>query len=182
MSTNAVSTKVDHGDGGGVEDRPDAAAFRRAMGLVPTGIAVIAVGNGPRTEAMTASSVTSISLDPLLVLVSVGTTGRLRTAIEGAGGFAVSILAQDQAELSGRFAARDRPSGLVAQELLGSVVGRSGHLVVPGAVMSLECTTEHRYPGGDHVLFLGLVTAMRVADPVRPPLVYHRGAYARLAG
>ncbi|MBD0743126.1 hypothetical protein BG418_16255 [Streptomyces sp. CBMA152] len=151
------------------------------MGLFPTGIAVITVGQGADTEAMTASSVTSISLDPILVLVSVNAGGRLVAAIDGAGGFGVNILSQDQHELSRRFATRDRPSGLAAQRLLGSaVVGQGGHLLVPEALVSLECTTEHRYPGGDHVLYLGLVRALRVADPVRPPLVYHRGAYTGL--
>lgn len=74
-----MSTDVVGADGVTVWDSPNAEAFRGAMGLFPTGIAVITVGQGPGTEAMTASSVTSISLEPTLVLVSVnaaGPTGR----------------------------------------------------------------------------------------------------------
>ncbi|WP_416981234.1 flavin reductase family protein [Streptomyces sp. T028] len=163
-----------------VHAEPDAAVFRRTMGLLPTGVTVITVGSGGATEAVTASSVASISLDPLLVLVSIGATGRLRGAIEDAGGFAVNVLAEDQAELSAVFAARDRPRGLPAQERLGGWVGDSGHVLLTGAVFSLECRTEHRYPGGDHVLFLGRVGAVHVADPVRLPLIHHQGGYAAL--
>ncbi|MFJ9871291.1 flavin reductase family protein [Streptomyces sp. NPDC101165] len=180
MATQAA--RVDPATVPDVQDGPAPEAFRGAMGLFPTGIAVITVGQGADTEAMTASSVTSISLDPMLVLVSVNAVGRLVPAIDGAGGFGVNVLAQDQRELSRRFATRDRPSGLAAQRLLGpAAVGHGGHLLLPDALVSLQCTTEHRYPGGDHVLYLGLVRALRVTDPDRPPLVYHRGAYTSLS-
>ncbi|MEU8436247.1 flavin reductase family protein [Streptomyces sp. NPDC029216] len=179
-----MSIHVAHLPGGGGGPAacavPDAAVFRRAMGLLPTGVTVITAGSGRATEAVTASSVTSVSLDPLMVLVSIGAGGRIRGAIEASGGFAVNALAEDQEELSVVFAARDRPRGLPAQERLGGWVGDSGHVLLPGAVFSLECRTEHRYPGGDHVLFLGRVDAVHVADPVRRPLIHHQGAYTAL--
>ncbi|WP_035804576.1 flavin reductase family protein [Kitasatospora mediocidica] len=154
--------------------------FRRAMGLFPTGVAVVSAGSGERTEAVTASSLTSVSLDPLLVLVSIKATGRLCEAIDSAAGFAVNVLSAEQRALSDLFAAHERPRGLLAQQQLGGVVAPSGHLLVPGAVFSLECRTEHRYPGGDHVLFLGRVGALHTAEPARSPLVHHRGAYTAL--
>ncbi|CCH29446.1 flavin reductase family protein [Actinosynnema sp. NPDC047251] len=158
----------------------DPGEFRKVMGLFPTGVTVVTAGRGERTEAVTASAVASISLDPPLVLVSLRAAGRLPTAIDGAGGFAVNVLAADQERLSALFAARDRPRGVAALERLGGTVGASGHVVLPSAVLSLECRTEHRYPGGDHVLFLGRVLAVHAAEPVKAPLVHHRGAYHRL--
>ncbi|MDH6515147.1 flavin reductase (DIM6/NTAB) family NADH-FMN oxidoreductase RutF [Streptomyces sp. SAI-208] len=168
------------GGAGGRAASVDAALFRRTMGLLPTGVTVVTAGSGGTTEAVTASSVTSISLDPPLVLVSVGATGRLRGAIEEAGGFAVNVLGEDQAELSAVFAGRDRPRGDLAQERLGGRIGDGGHALLAGAVFSLECRTEHVYPGGDHVLFLGRVGAVHAADPVRRPLVHHQGGYTVL--
>ncbi|MFI9270979.1 flavin reductase family protein [Kitasatospora sp. NPDC052896] len=156
---------------------PGPTEFRRAMGLLPTGVAVVTVGSGEQAEAVTVGSLTSISLDPMLVLVSLGSTGRLVAAIERAGGFAVNVLTVDQTELAGDFAARDRPRGRAAEDRLGGVVGAGGHLLLPDAVLSLECRTEHRYPGGDHVLFLGRVDTLHVPEPARRPLVHHRGAY-----
>ncbi|MER6535548.1 flavin reductase family protein [Streptomyces sp. 900105755] len=179
MSTHVARRPGSAGDSAAAPE-PDATVFRRAMGHLPTGVTVITAGSGGATEAVTASSVTSVSLDPLLVLVSIGANGRLRGAIEDAGGFAVNVLAEDQAELSAAFAARDRPRGLTAQERLGGRVGDSGHVLLADAVFSLECRTEHCYPGGDHVLFLGRVGAVHVADPVRPPLIHHQGGYAAL--
>jgi flavin reductase (DIM6/NTAB) family NADH-FMN oxidoreductase RutF len=160
---------------------PDPADFRRAMGLLPTGVAVVTVGSGEETAAVTVGSLVSVSLVPALVLVSIGSTGRLVEAIDRAGGFAVSVLAADQQELSRCFAARDRPHGKAAEERLGGAVGASGHALLGDAVFSLECRTEHRYPGGDHVLFLGRVDALYGADETGAPLVHHRGAYTSLA-
>jgi len=162
---------------------PEPTVFRRAMGHFPTGVTVITCGNGEQTEAMTASSVTSGSLDPMLVLISIGPSGRLCAAIDEHGRFAINVLAQGQERLSTVFAARDRPTGLAAQHSLRRLageplVGDTGVLLVPGAVLSLECRTEFRYPGGDHVLFLGRVEALHMAEPSRSPLLYHRGAYS----
>lgn len=165
---------------------PGPDAFRRAMGLFPTGVTLITSGSGERTEAMTASSVTSVSLDPLLVLISIGATGRLRTSIENTGAFAVNVLAEGQQELSAQFASRTRPRGLAAQQRLSTangqaLTGTSGAVLVPDAVLALECRTERCYPGGDHVLFLGRVEALHVGAAPREPLLYHRGSYAALA-
>lgn len=159
---------------------PEPAEFRRAMGLLPTGVAVVTVGSGEETAAVTVGSLVSVSLAPALVLVSIGSTGRLVEAIDRVGGFAVNVLAADQRELSRCFAARDRPHGKEAEERLGGAVGAGGHVLLRDAVFSLECRTEHRYPGGDHVLFLGRVDALHAGEESGAPLVHHRGAYTSL--
>ncbi|MFF3954992.1 flavin reductase family protein [Streptomyces sp. NPDC001890] len=159
---------------------PERTDFRRAMGLLPTGVAVVTVGCGEQTEAVTVGSLLSVSLDPALVLVSLGSTGRLVEAIDRVGGFAVNVLTTDQSDLSACFASHDRPHGRGAEERLGGVAGASGHVLLRDAVLSMECRTEHRYPGGDHVLFLGRVDALHTARAAGSPLVHHRGAYTSL--
>ncbi len=170
--------------GGGVlpaQSRPDGDTYRRAMGLMPTGVTVITCGSGDRTEALTASSVTSVSLDPLLLLISIGAHGRMRRRIDEHGAFTVNVLASGQEDLSAVFAAHDRPGGPAAQQILGTRVGRTGNVLVSGALLSVDCRVEHRYPGGDHVIVLGRVEALHTRGNPAAPLVYHRGGYATLA-
>ncbi|MCI0386302.1 flavin reductase family protein [Streptomyces sp. CNQ085] len=164
-----------------VSTHPDPDTFRRAMGLLPTGVTVITAGSGEHTEALTVSSVTSVSLAPLLVLVSVGTRGRMLRRIEEHGAFTVNVMARDQEPLSRLFASHDRPVGTEAQRWLGDRVGRTGNVLVEGAVLSVDCRTENRYPGGDHAILLGRVNAVHTAEHRGEPLLHHRGAYAGLA-
>ncbi|MEV8535750.1 flavin reductase family protein [Streptomyces sp. NPDC051211] len=159
---------------------PGADAYRAAMGLLPTGVTVITAGTGDRTEALTVSSVTSVSLAPLLLLVSIGATGRLRRRVEEHRAFTVNVLGTGQEDLSSRFASHGRPSGAAAQELLGPRTGQTGNALVDGAVLSVDCQVEHQYPGGDHVLFIGRVAALHMPDEPPAPLLYHRGGYADL--
>lgn len=159
---------------------PGPDAYRTAMGLLPTGVTIITSGSGEETEALTVSSVTSVSLVPLLLLISIGANGRLRRRVEQNRAFTVNVLGTGQEELSSRFASHSRPSGTAAQELLGSRTGHTGNSLVDGAALSVDCDVEHQYPGGDHVLFIGRVAALHVPDEPPAPLVYHCGRYAAL--
>ncbi|WP_157996786.1 flavin reductase family protein [Streptomyces otsuchiensis] len=154
--------------------------FRAAMGLLPTGVTVVTVNSGEQTEAVTASSVTSISLDPLLVMISIGAEGRTQRAIERHGSFTVNVMSREQEPLARAFASRRRPAGTRAQRELGAAVGLTGNVLVDDAVLAIDCRTELRYPGGDHVILLGRVEAVHTAPAQHGPLVYHRGAYAGL--
>ncbi|WP_336320944.1 flavin reductase family protein [Streptomyces lavendofoliae] len=161
---------------------PEPDDYRAAMSLLPTGVTVITSGSGEETEALTVSSVTSVSLVPLLLLISIGATGRLRRRVEQNQAFTVNVLGSGQEELSSRFASHGRPRGTAAQELLGPRTGDTGNALVDGAVLSVDCEVEHEYPGGDHVLFIGRVAALHMPDEPPAPLVYHRGRYASLSG
>lgn len=160
---------------------PDTDTYRRAMGLMPTGVTVITSGSGDRTEALTASSVTSVSLEPLLLLISIGARSRMRRRIDEHGAFTVNVLASGQEDISALFAAHDRPSGQAAQEVLGTRVGGTGNVLVSEALLSVDCRVERRYPGGDHVIFLGRVESLHTRSGPVAPLVYHRGGYTTLA-
>lgn len=159
----------------------DQESFRVAMGVLPSGVAIVSCGTGANTQAITASSLTSVSLDPLLLLISIRSDGKIRSVIEDSGTFAVSILHSDQQELSGLFAAGDRALGEEALSALGGHTGETGNAVVVDALATLECDVQAQHTEGDHELFIGAVRAIRHGDLDRRPLVYLRGGYADLA-
>ena len=143
----------------------------------PTGVTVVTSGREERTEGMTANALISVSLDPLLFLVSVHKDARLNPRIREEGYFAVNILADDQEGLSRLFASPERSSGLQAIHSLGGGYGSTGAPLAAGALAVVECELEEIYAGGDHDLFLGRVVAVRMGDTRKGPLVYHEGSY-----
>ena len=158
----------------------DGSALRSAMSHFPTGVTVVTSGREERAEGMTANAVISVSLDPLLFLVSVHKEARLNPRIREEGYFAVNILADDQEGLSRLFASPERSSGLQAIHSLGGGYGSTGAPLATGALAAIECVLEEVYPGGDHDLFLGRVVAIRMGDTRKGPLVYHEGGYPSL--
>ncbi len=158
----------------------DSAALRSAMKHFPTGVTVVTSGREERAEGMTANAVISVSLDPLLLLVSVHKEARLNPRIREEGYFAANILADDQEGLSRLFASPERSSGLSAIRSLGGGYGSTGAPLATGALAVIECELEEVYPGGDHDLFLGRVVAIRLGDTRKGPLVYHEGSYPTL--
>jgi flavin reductase (DIM6/NTAB) family NADH-FMN oxidoreductase RutF len=156
---------------------PSGDALRGAMRLFPTGVTVVTSGREGRTEGMTANALISVSLDPLLFLVSVHKAARLNPRIREERYFAVNILADDQEGLSRLFASPERSSGLQAIHSLGGGYGSTGAPLAAGALAVIECELEEIYAGGDHDLFIGRVVAIRMGDKRKGPLVYHEGGY-----
>ena len=156
---------------------PTGETLRGAMRLLPTGVTVVTSGREERAEGMTANALISVSLNPLLFLVSVHKDARLNPRIREEGYFAVNILAEDQEGLSRLFASPERSSGLQAIHSLGGGYGSTGAPLAAGALAVIECELEEVYPGGDHDLFMGRVVAIRMGDTRRGPLVYHEGGY-----
>jgi flavin reductase len=152
-------------------------ALRGAMRLFPTGVTVVTSGQEERAEGMTANAVISVSLDPLLFLVSVHKEARLNPRIREEGYFAANMLAADQEGLSRLFASPERSSGLPAIHSLGGGYGSTGAPLAAGALAVIECQLEEVYPGGDHDLFVGRVVAVRMGDTRKDPLIYHEGGY-----
>ena len=158
----------------------DASALREAMGLFPTGVTVITTGSGEGTEGMTANAVISVSLDPLLFLISVHKEARLNQRVREEGYYAVNLLAADQEGLSRLFASPERSSGPQAVNSLGGGYGETGAPLAAGSLAAIECELEAVYPGGDHDLFLGRVVAVHAGDTRKAPLVFHEGSYPTL--
>jgi flavin reductase (DIM6/NTAB) family NADH-FMN oxidoreductase RutF len=158
----------------------DAEALRSAMRHFPTGVTVVTSGREERVEGMTANAVISVSLDPLLFLVSVHKDARINPRIREEGYFAVNLLADDQEGLSRLFASPERSSGLQALHSLGGGYSSTGAPLAAGALAAIDCELAEIYAGGDHDLFLGRVVEVRLGDTRKGPLIYHEGGYPSL--
>lgn len=156
----------------------DAATFRELMGRFATGVTVITAADGDRYHGMTANAVTSLSLDPLLLLVCVDKTTHAHGMLSRSGRFAVNILAADQERISRLFAQKGEPEA-------GSLRGERFHIAASGApILSdalayLDCRVARSYEGGDHTIFVGEVTGGATLRDA-PPLIFYRGGYRTL--
>ena len=158
----------------------DADALRSAMRHFPTGVTVVTSGREEKVEGMTANAVISVSLDPLLFLVSVHQDARINQRIKEEGTFTVNLLADDQEGLSRLFASPERSSGLPALHSLGGGYSSVGAPLAAGALAAIECQLADIYAGGDHDLFLGRVVEVRLGDTRKGPLLFHEGGYPTL--
>jgi flavin reductase (DIM6/NTAB) family NADH-FMN oxidoreductase RutF len=154
----------------------DSKLFRQAMARLPTGVTVL-VARDPAGGfiGMTASAVTSLSLDPPMLLACVGKAAAAHAALAEGPGFAMSVLAADQEGLSRRFASREqqRFDGVGWERTPGGLPR------LPDALACFEVRRDAVYEGGDHSIVTGVVewTWVREGDP----LLYFLGDYARLA-
>ncbi len=149
--------------------------FRAAIGHFATGVCVVTAfsENGP--TGMTANAITSLSLDPLLMIVCFDRTARTRIAAEASGRVAVNVLAAEQEELSKVFASKaseeEKFAGVEWSEKAGAPVLGGSLAWFAGELTDLR-------PGGDHEI--GIVAVEEFAAEGGEPLLYHQGAYARL--
>lgn len=161
---------------------PDPQDFRQAMGRFATGVTVVsAPGTTSQPQAMTANSVTSVSLDPCLLLVCVEREARFHDAVVDGGSLGLSVLSAEQARVADWLATRGRP--LVGQ--LDQVPHHSGPVtgvpLVDGALSTVECAVEQVHTAGDHSIVVGRVLAVTLRPEAGEPLVWFRGSYRRLA-
>ncbi len=159
--------------GAGIDPR----AFRNALGSFATGVCVVTAVTGDGTRlGMTVNSFSSVSLDPPLVLFSVANAAKGLEAWLGVEHYAINMLAWNQQDVSNRFARpmTDKWAGLEVD------TGVHGVPLIRGALARFECSGEHQYPGGDHVIMVGRVLNFEVLRPDAEPLVFHRGRYREL--
>lgn len=156
----------------------DPRLFRQVMGQFATGVTIVTTSVDGLYHGMTANAVTSVSLSPTLILVCVDNRARTRRYVEEAGAFAVSILSEDQQNLSVYFAG-PRDEGPNELEGIPYRLGETGSPIIEGALGYLDCRLVAAYPGGDHTIFVGEVVDADFTTG-RLPLIYHRSRYARL--
>jgi flavin reductase (DIM6/NTAB) family NADH-FMN oxidoreductase RutF len=153
--------------------------FRQVMGNFASGVTVVTtLDSKGRPYGLTVSAFSSVSLDPVLILVCLANRlSGLQSFIDSKK-FGVSILSEAQEDISRMFAKKDsdRPADIYFE-------GAFGIPLIRGALATLECRTATTYSGGDHTIFLGEVQTAEVleAKASTNPLLYCRGRYQRLA-
>jgi 3-hydroxy-9,10-secoandrosta-1,3,5(10)-triene-9,17-dione monooxygenase reductase component len=155
----------------------DPGYFRQVLGRLPTGVSIITARGPDGPIGMAANSVTSVSLDPPLVLLCPAKTSTTWPGIRSAGGFCINVMAEHHEQITRRFAAKDlnrfanmdsevRPMGLVLSE----------------ALAWLECRLEEEHDAGDHTIAVGRVLEIGAATERSAPLVFFRGRYGSFRG
>lgn len=154
----------------------DQALFRQLLGRFATGVTVITARDGEgRAHGMTANSLSSVSLEPPLVLLCIDHEASMHDLLLQAPQFAVNVLSSSQETLSRRFAQEheERFEGVGYQE------SPRGLVLLDGALAHIECERVATHEAGDHTILIGRVVAGGTADG--RPLCYFRGGYASLA-
>ena len=149
--------------------------LRDAFGAFATGVTVVTgqAVDGTRV-GLTANSLTSVSLDPPLLLFCPARTASALPALEASGRFAINVLASDQRAVADRFARRD-----VDRFADAEWDDWDGLPILTGALANFGCTLFADHDGGDHSVVIGRVERLRI-NAVHDPLLYFRGAYRQV--
>lgn len=146
--------------------------FRTAMGKFATGVTVITTEFEGRPYGMTANAFVSVSLNPKLVLVSVGLHAHMHNRLQQTKRYAVNILAENQQALSALFAGQKKEETEVKFDTLDSLP------VLQGTIATITCNVVAEHLAGDHTLFIGEVTEIRLNEG--EPLLFSQGKYREL--
>lgn len=152
----------------------DSLAQRRILGHFATGVTVATALHNREIVGMTANAVTSLSLNPPLVLVAVDKLAAMHDALMASRHFALNILDESQEQLSRRFAQR----GPKDVSDLTWKTADSGAPILVDALAWVDCRLTEVLPGGDHDIFIGEILAGDCRDGL--PLLYFCGKYRRL--
>ncbi|MDX6583312.1 MAG: 3-hydroxy-9,10-secoandrosta,3,5(10)-triene-9,17-dione monooxygenase reductase component [Solirubrobacterales bacterium] len=145
------------------------------MALAPTAVAVVTAAGDAGPAGATANAVTSLSLDPPLMIACLDRGSRTLDAVRAGGAFGVSVLAAGQEELAHGFASK-APHTEKFHEVAWSE--RSGVPILEGAVAWVACELRELHPGGDHEIAIGGV--LDAGGDGGDPLIFYGGAYRAL--
>jgi flavin reductase (DIM6/NTAB) family NADH-FMN oxidoreductase RutF len=145
------------------------------MGALPTGVTVVSAAGPDGPAGATANAVSSLSIEPMLMLACLDRGSRTLLAVQAANRFGISILHAGQEEIARTFATKapvaDKWTGVEWDE-------RDGIPAIEGALTWVACDLRDVIAGGDHVIVTGEVTGLESREGV--PLVFHRGEYRPL--
>ena len=147
-------------------------ALRNALGSFATGITVVtALGVNEQKIGMTVNSFNSVSLNPALVLWSIDKKSNCFSDFIKAKSYAIHVLSHEQQAISDQFAlsGEDKFSNLQCTSGLNNVP------ILPDFSACFECSIEHQFEGGDHIILVGKV--IKFEDRGSQPLVFYRGNY-----
>lgn len=159
-------SQIEGGDPGA-----DAKAFRRALGNFPTGVTIVTAAGSEAPVGVTANSFSSVSLEPPLVLWSIGHTSRSYKSFLESEHFAINVLADDQVNVSQNFASS-------SEDKFGPMAwrkGKTGSPLIDNALAYFDCVCEARHDCGDHTVMIGRVVDFARFDGA--PLVFSQGRY-----
>ena len=149
--------------------------LRKAFGNFATGITVITtVDNIGSPQGRTVNSFSTVSLKPPLISWCIGREAKLFNLFKKTEYFAVNILSNNQRSVSELFAS-SKENKFSEQKWYH---GAKNLPLLDNCACQFLCSTEHRYPGGDHLILIGRV--MQINDNGYLPLIYHGGNYQEL--
>ncbi len=156
----------------------DVQSFKEALAHWASGVTIVTTHVEGRPVGITASSLTSVSLEPPQILICVARKLFTHQAIEQSGVFAVNILGTDHLEWGMRFAGMlpelaDRFAGIELRQ------GVTGAPILPDVLGWLDCRLRHTFDGGDHTIFVGEVMAAGATE-TRSPLLYFNRSWRQL--
>lgn len=159
----------------------DTRAYRNTIGLFATGVTVVTTQVGAEAHGMTANAIASLSLDPMLLLVSVGKKARLATFLRHTTTFTVNILRADQEPLSTFFAGGwKEPDPPPFEFLPWEDHPELGCVRLGNVLGSIGCQVYEILEGGDHWIVIGQVVALSQGAEPRNPLLFYSGRYWQL--
>ncbi len=156
-------------------DTRDTLDYRKVIGRFATGVSIITATYRGEPYGMTANSLTSVSLDPTLLLVCFIRGSKTEIAVKESGLFGVNLLDETQRELSNRFAATANDWGGVRYRLT-----EHGIPLLDPTIGEISCRVHEIVEGGDHEILIGEVTDFHAGCDA-DPLVFYQGRYRRLA-
>jgi len=156
----------------------DPQEFRTIIGHFATGVTVITTAAGEELQGMTANAVTSLSLDPVMVLACVDKGSHTHRLLDQSGVFAVNVLSEAQEDVSRLFAKKAGPEvGTLRGQRF--TIGLTGAPILEGCLAWIECRVAYVHPGGDHSIFLGEAVDGAIGADLRPLIFFH-GKYHAL--
>jgi len=160
---------------------PDSIQFRKVMSRFITGVTVVTSRGGDEVQGMTCNAFCSVSIAPLIILVSLAKNTRTARLIEKAQVFAVNVLSQTQAEISDRFAGRHKEFEKDRFAGFHWTTAVTGSPILNDAQAYLDCRLLRVLDAGSHNLHLGEVVAAHT-DESQSPLIFFQSQYMRLDG
>ena len=153
--------------------------FRQAAGRFASGVTVVTTKASEGAYGVTVSSFASLSLNPLLVTVSINRSSQLVRHVRAVEAFAVSVLASDQQQVASYFATTGRQPEPAGFSTVPTNVQQTGAPIIDSCLSWFDCTLEDVLPGGDHEILVGRVAA--AGGRTGEPLVYWAGEFRALS-
>jgi 3-hydroxy-9,10-secoandrosta-1,3,5(10)-triene-9,17-dione monooxygenase reductase component len=158
----------------------DALRFREVMGRFATGVSVVTTYDGEKPAGITVNALSSVSLEPALVMVALDRRRFITPMVRAAGRYAVNVLGENQQALSDCFAHAPVSPGREAFCGASWSPGPTGLPLIDGCLATLECTIVETFSAGDHDLFIGRVDSLAAAGEDGEPLLFFRRHYLRV--